>query len=596
MNFNRREFIHFMGMGVIGLMLSENAAADDWRLSAEHIVTRWAKSVRSDRVWPEYPRPQMVRKNWINLNGLWDYALTPRDLELPTPFDGKILVPFPAESALSGLARSVMPDMRLWYHRTFPLPDLSGGKRLLLHFGAVDWETTVYINEKKVGQHRGGYTPFSLDVTDALSGRGEQRLDVGVWDPTDTGYQPCGKQTLHPQGIMYTATTGIWQTVWLEVVPAEAISDLRMTPDLDNERLHLLVSGQHAGSDLRVVASARDDGKVVSSAGGMVGQEFALPMPDAKRWSPDSPFLYDLKVQLKRGDIIIDEVKSYFGMRKIEVRKAMDGIMRLFLNDEATFMLGPLDQGFWPDGIYAPPSEAAMIYDIQVIKRAGFNMCRKHQKVEPDRWYHACDRLGLMVWQDMPASFAEPVTPEHAADFKAELMEMLRTRRNYPCIVAWVAFNEGWGQFDTNAILRSIKERDPSRLVDGPSGWTDHGYGDMKDKHDYPGPAMWPVMPDRASVLGEFGGLGLAIPKHTWAPNHWGYQAIVDRDALSRRYREMLVEVAKLEEAGLAAAVYTQLTDVETECNGLMTYDRRIQKIPTETLLEMNEMVCRKQR
>jgi len=546
----------------------------------------------------------MVRKQWTNLNGLWNYAVEPKDAAQPKTFRDSILVPFAIESSLSGVKKPLTPEQRLWYRRTFRAPKMSNG-HLLLHFGAVDWRTEVFVNGTKVGQHEGGYDPFTFDITAALkTGASQQELAVAVWDGTDTGLQPRGKQTLDPKSIWYTAVSGIWQTVWTEKVPETYVNDLQMTPDLDGKRLQLVVdcSGGVATSSDKAPSSCSDNftatatlrGKKVGSASGKAGETASIALDQVEPWSPDSPTLYDLDIKLDSGD----RVTSYFGMRRIEVAKDAAGYNRLFLNHHPVFQIGPLDQGWWPDGLYTPPTDDAIRFDIQTLKSLGFNMLRKHVKVEPARYYYWCDKLGLMIWQDMPSAMrgdrgmgvkkgspSDAVFPaEDAANFNRELKALFSNLRNTTSIVGWVPFNEGWGQHDTNAILKMVKDLDPSRLVDGPSGWEDRGFGDMKDMHEYPGPDMFPTQSDRASVLGEFGGLGFPVEGHLWWTNkrNWGYRTYHSQAELESAYQNVIEKLTPLVKAGLAAAVYTQTTDVEGEVNGLMTYDRKLLKIPAE--------------
>ncbi len=560
----------------------------DWRPAASPLLTRWARDVSPATTWSEYPRPQMVRKDWLNLNGLWQLAIVPKETARPDSFPHRILVPFPVESALSGLARKVSPEERLWYRRTFRLPNSWRRGRILLHLDAVDWEAEVYLNGVRIGEHRGGYDRFSLDVTSALRTGEEQELVIAVWDPTDAGGQPVGKQTLSPRGIYYTPTSGIWQTVWLEPVPQTYISRLRLVPDVD--RASLLVSAEVCGEKqgLRLKVSAAAGGKQVAARTAPVGQELALAIPAPRLWSPEDPFLYDLTVALERDGEKIDEVRSYFGMRKVAVGPDNSGVSRILLNGAPLFQIGPLDQGFWPDGIYTAPSDRALRFDVEMMKRMGFNMVRKHVKVEPERWYSWCDRLGLLVWQDMPSGANR--TPEEREQFERELEAMVRGRFNHPCIIMWVPFNEGWGQYDTERIVELVKRMDPSRLIDNASGWTDAGVGDVCDIHSYPDPVAPPADPRRAVVLGEFGGLGHVVRGHTWTDQGWGYDLLPTRERLLQRYTEVLTGVYRLaRDRGLSAAVYTQLTDVETENNGLLTYDREVAKIPPEAVRRANQ-------
>jgi hypothetical protein len=540
------------------------------------IMTRWAKAVSPSNALPEYPRPQLVRKDWMNLNGLWQFEVDTAEMAPPVGKDlpEQILVPFPIESALSGVKKH--PE-RAWYRRTFTVPNRWNGQRILLHFGAVDWEATVYLNGQQLGVHRGGYDAFTFDLTDHLKPDGPQELIVGVFDPTDAGNQPRGKQVNKPGGIFYTPTTGIWQTVWLEPVPQTAIGRLTLTSDVDTSTLKLLPAATMEGPGLQVEAVALDGKRKVGSVTGTPGMELRLPVPHPKLWTPERPFLYGLKVTLKQDGKVVDEVSSYFGMRKIEV--ASDGhFTRMMLNGKPVFGMGVLDQGFWPDGIYTAPTDAALRFDIEQVKRLGMNTIRKHVKIEPERWYYWADKLGVLVWQDMPAG--DNRTPESHDQFQAELNRMIEERRNHPSIIMWVVFNEGWGQHDTERLVRFVEDADPSRLVDNASGWTDMKVGDVVDMHNYPGPGSPPSEPARAAVLGEYGGLGLRVSGHAWSETGWGYQQIPDQDALTRRYEDLQWKVWQLKESsGLCAAIYTQITDVETESNGLFTYDRAVLKV-----------------
>jgi hypothetical protein len=601
-------------------------ANDLWQPAKAPLMTPWAERLRPDGVHPEYPRPHLVRGRWLNLNGLWQYAVTPKGEE-PDQFQGSILVPFPIESALSGVMRRVEPTQQLWYRKMLRIPRDWNGQRLLLHFGGVDWETQVYVNGKVVGTHRGGYDPFTLDITDAVrADQEEQELIVAVWDPTDTGTQPRGKQVSRPGGIYYTPSTGIWQTVWLEPVPQRYIAGVRIVADYDTRTVSVTVQvedGQAPGGpggeseaqarpSARVRVSLTDQpvfegkpvlermGRILAQAEGSVGQPVSVQVPTGhfQPWSPEHPRLYGLHVELLAGpDAPADAVASYCGFRKIEVAKDSQGTPRLFLNGQPYFQLGLLDQGFWPDGLYTASSDEALRYDLEMTKKLGFNMCRKHVKVEPARWYHWCDRLGLLVWQDMPSGDRSvPAgrgeitrSPESAQQFERELQRMLESLHHFPCIVMWVVFNEGWGQYDTVRLTRWVKQADPTRLVNGASGWNDMQVGDVHDIHAYPGPAAPPREEKRAGVLGEFGGLGLGVDGHTWARQTWGYRGTASRDDLTRKYERLLARVWQLQkEAGLSAAVYTQTTDVETEANGLLTYDRKVVKVDLQRVAAIN--------
>jgi hypothetical protein len=559
----------------------------DWKIpSNAPLLTKWAKDVDPVNPLPEYPRPQMVRAQWMNLNGLWEYAEASEKDSPPfgKKLKGTILVPFPIESALSGVMKHVD---RLWYRRLFEIPKKWSGQRVLLHFGAVDWETSAYVNGKLIGSHRGGYDPFSFDITDALKQGGIQEIVVGVYDPTDSGDQPRGKQVLKPGGIWYTPTTGIWQTVWLEAVPEVYISRLRLIPDPYVSQFRLFVETSKRFAGISVAAQVIENGKTIASVSGLPGGEFSVSVPSPILWSPENPFLYDIHVVLIQNGKTIDAVESYSGLRKVEISRDNKGINRIFLNGREAFLTGPLDQGFWPDGIYTAPTDEALRYDIEITKKLGFNMARKHVKVEPQRWYYWADKLGLLVWQDMPS--ANNKTDEGKKQFEIELQQLIQTHENHPSIMMWVVFNEGWGQYDTERLTAWVKKMDPMRLVNNASGWTDKNVGDVSDIHNYPKPKSPPAETQRAIVLGEFGGLGLALEGHTWQKEHWGYQGMKSAEHLTSKYETFLRTVYDLKnDPGLCAAVYTQTTDVEVECNGLLTYDRAIIKPDADRIARVN--------
>ena len=575
--------------------VSSAAFAADWKPADAPLMTKWGKKVTPDNAWKEYPRPQLVRKDWQNLNGLWDYAITPMDAAQPAKWDGQILVPFCIESALSGVGKHPTKDQHLWYRRTFEVPAGWKDKSVLLHFGAVDWETEVGVNGRFVGGHTGGSDPFSIDITDALK-EGKNELQIRVWDPTDAGAQPRGKQVSKPGGIWYTPVSGIWQTVWLEPVRETHIQTVKITPDVDKGEVEFVVDvvGKFSGGGAGVHVCWKGDFTVQGK--GKPGKPFRIKLKDPQLWTPDKPTLTEVDISLTtdiNDSAVHDTVSSYFAMRKISAAKDENGVMRLMLNNKPVFHIGPLDQGWWPDGLLTPPSDEAMKYDIEVLKKLGFNMLRKHIKMEPSRYYYHCDKLGMLVWQDMPSggvpSRGQLIPPNAKEDakftddekkqFRTELKAMIDNLWFFPCIVVWVPFNEGWGQHDTNDVLKWVKEYDPTRLVNGPSGWQDRGFGDMKDAHIYPGPGMFPVMPDRVSVLGEFGGLGLPVKGHLWKEtDNWGYRTYKNEQELREQYRMLTRRLHPLIGKGLSAAVYTQTTDVEVEVNGLMTYDREVIK------------------
>ncbi len=575
----------FVAAVSISAHANETAA---WHPADAPLLTRWAADVSPTNVLPEYPRPQMARPDWMNLNGLWDYAIAPGSVDSLPPFAGKILVPFPVESALSGVMTRFDDQSKLWYHRTFLVPESWRGRRVRLHFGAVNWQCEIWVNSQIIGSHQGGYDPFTFDITEALHWTNAEDIAVVVTNPTEDGDQPRGKQSRSPEGIFYTASSGIWQNVWLEPVPAVCIDGINTVPDVDSKSLHLRVAVNNFSPNLRVEATASVDGREVGTVGGPANGELVLSLPTMHLWSPDDPFLYDLKVTLMDGHQVLDSVSSYFGMRKIALEKDAQGVVRIALNNHPIFQIGALDQGFWPDGIYTAPTDDAERSDIEFLKKSGFNLIRKHVKVEPDRWYYWCDKLGMLVWQDMPSG--NNATPAGRRDFESELLHMIGHLDDHPCIITWVLFNEGWGQYDTESLTKWIKQMDPSRLVDDASGWTDMRAGDLVDMHNYPGPGAPDSDLHRAAVLGEYGGLGLIVPGHTWsATNCWGYVMLTNSQDLATRYQGMLKQVWRLHDLnGLNAAVYTQTADVETECNGLQTYDRAVAKISPAVLAQAN--------
>jgi beta-galactosidase/beta-glucuronidase len=584
---------------IIILLVTQSLSSSGMLAQEQSLVTRWTTDVTPDNALPEYPRPQMVRDRWLNLNGRWEYATTTLfGNSVLTDFGEEILVPFPIESALSGVQQSV-ENKRLVYRRKFTIPEDWAGQRILLHFGAIDWEAKVWVNDLEIGSHRGGYDAFSFDITHALHTTGVQELSVDVWDPTDLVTQPRGKQVRSPNNIWYTSTTGIWQTVWLEPVPTAYITGLKMVTDIDAGMLKLQADLNENPVDTYMLkAEVRDSGEVITMGTGVTHEPLEIIIDNPQLWSPDSPFLYDLRITLMDGNTIVDQVMSYFGMRKIAVELGEDNIPRLYLNNQPLFQFGLLDQGFWPDGLYTAPTDEALRHDIEVTRQLGFNLIRKHVKVEPERWYYWADKLGVLVWQDMPSGDAYvdygegeiERSEKSAAQFELELQRMIDTHSNHPSIVMWVIFNEGWGQYDTERLTDWLKDYDPTRLVNSASGWNNFGTGDVYDIHSYPGPDVPEQEAQRAAVLGEFGGLGLPIQGHTWLPeNNWGYVEYDDPEALLLAYTDLIDNLRQLiETRGLAAAVYTQTTDVEIEVNGMMTYDRAMTKLDAQQVRAIN--------
>jgi beta-galactosidase/beta-glucuronidase len=573
------------------------------------IKTPWAEKVNISNPHPDYPRPQMMRSNnWWNLNGQWDYTIQPKMNKTPD-FQGKILVPFAVESALSGVGKTVGKDSVLWYRRTVSMSSDKANKKVLLHFGAVDWQSDVFVNGQLAGSHQGGYDPFTLDITRHLKSGDQQEIIVRVWDPSDDGPQPRGKQVKNPRSIWYTPVTGIWQTVWLEAVPQTYISLTKQTPDIDTKTITVSARVENVQQSDKIRISAWDGKQKIAEKEIPVKTNAVLSINNPKLWSPDKPFLYDLQIALIRDGKVIDQVKSYFGMRKISMSPDAAGVQRMLLNNKFLFQYGPLDQGWWPDGLYTAPTDEALKFDIEKTKEMGFNMIRKHVKTEPARWYYYCDSIGLLVWQDMPSGdmstgrwdsrpgiegIAEDAKRSDTSEaiFRTEWKAIMDALYNFPSIVVWVPFNEAWGQFKTEEITKWTMQKDPSRLVNSASGGNFYPVGHIMDLHNYPAPAMpAPELFGRKQilVLGEYGGLGLPVEGHTWQQkDNWGYQSFKNKEELQNRYETFVNRLPLLIKRGLSAAIYTQTTDVEIEVNGLMTYDRKIIKIPVRILKQFH--------
>ncbi|WP_242626750.1 sugar-binding domain-containing protein [Pseudobacter ginsenosidimutans] len=596
-----KRFFYVLALGALQPFYA--MSQQGWAMQPGSITTRWAKQVQPAKVLPEYPRPQMVRPSWTNLNGLWQYSITSLEASVPATWKDQILVPFPIESALSGVKKPLQAHQALWYRRQFNSTAAGGKQRTLLHFGAVDYDARVFVNGKELGRHTGGYQAFSIDITDALK-PGANELIVRVWDPTDLGPNPHGKQVLAPQGIMYTPSSGIWQTVWMETLPAQYIASLKTKPDIDKEVLDLDVSVVGNCDGCQVEAIVLSSGKTVTKATDKNGQPLQLRIPGARRWSPDDPFLYDLTISLTKNGKVIDHIRSYFGMRKISVQQDAAGRPRIFLNNRYYYNLGTLDQGFWPDGLYTAPTDEALKFDILAAKAMGFNTIRKHIKLEPARWYYHCDQAGMLVWQDMVNPGND--SPEARAQFEKECAENIAQLYNYPSITTWVLFNEKWGQYDQARLTNWLKALDPTRLINGHSGeklyvndqlrspspdaWI---HADITDVHAYPNPGHIAFEKGKAAVLGEFGGIGVPIEGHLWNDLQagWGYDGVVTPPLLRKQYGQMMDSLKLLENQGLSASIYTQPFDVESEQNGLITYDRAIIKLPVSVIREIHAKV-----
>ena len=609
------------------LAVAGTISAQSWAPAGNRIKTKWAEEVSPTNAHPEYPRPQMLRPEWKSLNGLWDYAVTPKSEARPKTFDGKILVPFAIESSLSGVGKALTPDDALWYSTTFSVPSNWKGKRLILNFDAVDWKADVFVNDIKVGSHTGGYTRFSLDVTPYVK-NGSNSLVVRVEDASDNDFQPRGKQVKDPRGIWYTSVSGIWQSVWIEPVAPAHITDYNVVSSVADKAINVTVdaAGVQEGDVVKVflldggigystetanAAKPAADGMYSVLASGMAvpGGTVTLNVRNPKLWSPESPYIYGLDIQILRAGKVIDRVAAYAPMREVSVYRKNGNTLLMGLNGEGLFQLGPLDQGWWPDGLYTAPTDEALKFDIQKTKDFGFNMIRKHVKVEPDRWYYYCDQLGMIVWQDMP-SFAVskkwgmyyygegedwPASPEAKANYYKEWGEILNQFKKFQCIAVWVPFNEAWSQFDTKDVVAFTKRTDPTRLVNQSSGGSwEEGVGDILDNHHYPYPAfrMWDK--NMINVLGEYGGIGFPVQGHLWqADKNWGYVQYKSGDEVLAEYADFAEQLKQLIKQGCSAAVYTQTTDVEIEVNGLMTYDRKVIKMDEKKLRAVNEGIIK---
>ena len=603
------------------------SAYAQWTPAGDSLKTKWAAEINPQNVLPEYPRPLLERVQWLNLNGLWDYAISRRGMAEPATFDGQILVPFAIESSLSGVMKEVGGQNELWYKREFTVPSNWGGKNVILNFGAVDWRAEVFINDILIGSHQGGYTPFSFDITPYLVGKSKQKLVVRVWDPTDSGFQPRGKQVSNPSDIWYTSVTGIWQTVWIEPVASNYITAIKTIPDVDAKSLKVTVSSSKENTSDFIEVRLLDKGQVLAIAKGIAGRELRLGLDNPILWSPDDPYLYDMKLTLISSGKVVDEVKSYSAFRKISTRRDASGIWRMQLNNKDLFHLGPLDQGWWPDGLYTAPTDEALLFDLKKTKEWGFNMIRKHVKVEPARWYYHCDKEGILVWQDMPSGdhgsapqsregqrlqnyglgtggqwqaqqFAGGIdrnrTQESIDNYYREWKEIMDLCISNPSVVVWVPFNEAWGQFDTEKVAAFTKQHDPSRLVNSASGGNHFYCGDIMDIHNYPQPRMFLYDGSRVNVLGEYGGIGLPLEGHLWwNRRNWGYVQFKNEQEVTAEYVKYAKQLQDFVKLGFSGGVYTQTTDVEGEVNGLMTYDRKRVKIIERDVRNANQDIIK---
>lgn len=593
--------------GFLCLVSSGIVHGQQWQMRTASLMSPWSEKIDPENVLPEYPRPMMVREKWINLNGIWEFQ--EYDIGDKAPFGRtltkEILVPFPWESAISGI-QDTTKHHRAWYRRSFTLPEEWNGQHVLLHFGAVDWESTVYVNGQAAGIHKGGYDAFHFDITPFLTNGETNELLVFVHDPGNLEGIAVGKQNnsrfSDPQRYTYSPSSGIWQTIWLEPVPAKHIQDVHIVPDVDNSLVKISVNmSTHQTANLSIEAMVMEGGKVLQKGAGSLGDDLNLSIPHPKLWSPDSPFLYDLKIRIKNGDEVVDEVKSYFGMRMIGIKSFMN-VQRIVLNDEFLFQMGPLDQGYWPDGIYTAPTDEALKWEVENIKKLGFNMIRKHIKIEPQRWYYWCDKLGVLVWQDMPNTFLKR-TREEEVQFETELQRMVKGLWNHPSIINWIVFNEHWGAYDVRRITESVMALDPSRLVTGNSGIdagkpnVDYEVGHIKDNHSYRPPSV-PFGNDRRAVVnGEYGAIGYKVEGHIWDEDgpwvHYNYEG---KDAATAEYVRFIEMIHKYQEEGLSGAVYTQWTDVENEMNGIYTYDRKVPKLDLQQVTDSNKSTYAKDR
>ena len=583
---------------------------EPWAPAGTRLKTKWGKNLNPEKVWQEYPRPQLVRNEWLNLNGMWSYSIRNAEGIKPEKHDGKILVPFSIESSLSGVMKTFTDTDILWYEKEFELKKEWENKHILLHFGAVDWKCEVFVNDYKIGEHIGGYAAFYFDITQRVK-VGKNKIVLKVIDKTDRSYQPVGKQTLTPGSIWYTPISGIWQTVWLEPVNELYINKIEFTNDFDSRTINVKFN---INSDIKLPINVTllYNNKIIETTNGKSNEIISITIPEADfyPWSPSDPNLYEIKVQLfSEVGTQYDSINTYTTMRKVEKLQDSTGYYRIYLNNKPLFNMGTLDQGYWPDGLYTPPSEEAMVYDIQKLKDLGFNTIRKHIKVEPYRYYYHCDKMGMLLWQDMPAgdiagSNWDPRTFDGGGDkqrtqeskdnYYREWGEIMDNLKFFQCIIVWVPFNEGWGQFDTEYTVDFTRQRDNSRLINAASGGNHRNCSHFLDIHPYPAPDQYLERDYLINVIGEYGGLGLVIKDHTWQNDSWGYYMVETREELTLRYQEYIEDLIKLiQSGGISAAIYTQTTDVEGEINGLITYDRAEVKIFENKTKENNEKIIK---
>ena len=579
---------------------------ENWHPVGTRIKTKWGNNLKPENVWKEYPRPQLERKDWLNLNGIWHYYITDLDSKKPEKFDQNILVPFCLESSLSGVMKPLNETQILWYYKEFEIPKKWKDKNIIIHFNAVDWKSELYINDDKIGEHYGGYSEFNFDITKNLK-TGKNKIILKVWDPSDTGYQPIGKQCLDPKVIWYTSISGIWQTVWLEPVNKQYIKKLEINNNYDNKEIKincLLNTEEKLPLEMSLIYKEKE----ILKQKGISNTEIVLKISEENfhPWSPTEPNLYIIKIEIfDESNKLIDSILSYTTIRKIEQRKDESGYYRIYLNNKPLFNMGTLDQGYWPDGLYTPPSEEAMIYDINKLKELGFNTIRKHVKIEPYRYYYHCDKIGMLIWQDMPSGDRKPNSWEYhhlntgddvkrseesKNNYYNEWSEIIDNLKFFQCIIIWIPFNEAWGQFDTEKVVNFTHNKDPTRLINAASGGNHRICGNFLDLHHYPEPSQYLKVDNLINILGEFGGLGLDIKGHTWKGDNWGYRTFRTKEEITEKYEEYINLIINSFK-GFSAAIYTQTTDVEIEINGLITYDRAEMKIIEDRIKAANEKI-----